>query len=139
VFYALNCSDNEMVMSKKISVNFVEMVKDVELSKKEKAATEAIRRFYPDAGPVKLYRTANGRVGFQMQIRVAASDGQRLERAYRAVMKILGERRGRRPGRKTVQTKLHLPEAVYARLKKAAASSHSTMSKVVAEALSARL
>ncbi len=126
-------------INKRISVDFVEIVKDTELRKKEKAATDAIRRFYPDCGPAKLYRTADGRIGFQMQVGVAPGDRQRLEGAYRAVMKVLGERRGRRPGVKTVQTKLHLAEPVYAALKKAAERSHSTMSNVVANALLARL
>ena len=126
-------------MAKKIRVDFIEIVKDREIQKKEKEATQAIGRFYPDSGPVKLYRTSDGRVGFQTQIAVTAGDRQRLEKAYRAVMKVLGETRGRPAGVKTVQTKLRLPEPVYARLRKAAASSHSTMSRVVADALSARL
>jgi len=55
------------------------------------------------------------------------------EDAYRAVMKVLGEKRGRPRGAKTVQTKLLLPEPVYRALKKAAADSNATMSNVVAD------
>ena len=123
---------------KKTGVDFVEIIHDEELRKKEQAATEAVRRFYPDCGPVRLYRTSDGRVGLQMQIAVAAGDRKRLDQVYRVVMKVLGEKRGRRAGVKTVQTKLRLPQPVYSALKKAAESSESTMSSVVADALLAR-
>ena len=122
----------------KTKVDFVEIVSDDELQKKEKQATEAVRRFYPDCGPVKLSRTTDGRIGLQMQIAVAPGERKRLDEVYRAVMRVLGEKRGRRAGIKTVQTKLHLPEPVYSALKKAASDSHSTMSRVATESLLAR-
>lgn len=114
-------------------VHFLELVRDDELERKAPAATAAVRRIFPDAPPVKLYRAADGRVGFHLQVTVAAGDRKKLEDAYRAVMRVLGEKRGRPPGRKTVQAKLRLPEPVFRALKKAAADSHSTMSNVVAE------
>jgi len=119
-------------------VDFVEIVNDAEMQKKEKQATKAVRRFYPNSGPVKLYRTADGRIGFQMQIAVASGERRRLDEIYHAVMRVLGEKRGRRAGLKTVQTKLRLPEPVYSALKKAASDSHSTMSSIAAESLRAR-
>ena len=122
----------------KTKVDFVEIVCDAELQKKEKQATEAVSRFYPDSGPVKLYRTTDGRIGFQMQIAVAPGERKRLEEVYRAVMRVLGERRGRRAGIETVQTKLRLPKPVYSALKKAASDSHSTMSSIATESLLAR-
>jgi hypothetical protein len=114
-------------------VHVIEVVRDEELAKKEPEATAAVRRFFADSPPVKLYRAADGRIGFQLQLSVAAGERKRLEDAYRAVMKILGEKRGRPRGAKTVQTKLLLPEPVYRALKKAAADSHATMSSVVAD------
>jgi hypothetical protein len=114
-------------------VHTIEIVKDKELRAKESLATQAVRRFYPNAGPVKLYRTADGRVGFQLDVAVTAGDRKRLDDAYRAVMKVLGETRGRPRGVKTVQTKLWLPEPVYHALKRAAAASNSTMSGLVTE------
>ena len=122
----------------KTKVDFVEIVYDAELQKKEKQATEAVRRFYPDSGPLKLYRTTDGRIGFQMQIAVAPGERKRLVEVYRAVMRVLGEKRGRRAGIKTVQTKLRLPEPVYSALKKAASDLHSTMSSIATESLLAR-
>ena len=93
-------------------VRFIEIVRDEELAKKEPEATGAVRRFFPDSPPVKLYRAADGRIGFQLRLSVAAGERKRLEDAYRAIMKVLGEKRGRPGGAKTVQTKLLLPEPV---------------------------
>lgn len=106
---------------------------DPELRKKEKEANEAVRRSYPSCGPVKLYRAADGRLGFQIQLGVAAGDRKLLDDVYRVIMRALGERRGRRPGVKTVQTKLRLPEPVYLGLKNKAARSKVTLSAVVAD------
>jgi hypothetical protein len=120
---------------KRAKVEFIEIVPDAELQKKESEATEAMRRFYPKCGPVKLYRTADGRVGLQLQLAVTLGDRKRFDQAYRAVTKVLGERRGRPSGEKTVQAKLHLPANVFKALKKTAEEKHLTMSSVVADSL----
>lgn len=118
--------------------DFIEVVPDVELRKKEKQVAEVVRGFYPECGPVKLYRTADGRVGFQMQVTLTPQNRKQLDKVYRAVTKCLGEKRGRPIGVETVQTKLHLPKPVYSALKKAAEDSNETMSNVVAESLLAQ-
>ena len=59
--------------------------------------------------------------------------------AYRAVMKVVGVKRGRPVGDKTVQAKLLLPQPVYSALKKEAKRSNVTMSRLVAETLKAHL
>ena len=123
---------------KKSTVNFIEVVYDNELQTLEKKATEVVRRFYPSSPPVRLYRTKDGKIGCQLQITLAPGERKRLEEVYRAVVRVLGEKRGRRPGVRTVQTKLRLPETVYSALKKAATESGSTMSNVVADSLLAR-
>jgi hypothetical protein len=120
------------MVRKNSKVHFIEVVRDEALEKKEPEATAAVRRFFPGCPPVKLYRAADGRIGFQLQLSVTAGQRKRLEDAYRAVMKVLGERRGRPRGEKTVQTKLLLPEPIYRALKEAAADSNATMSNVVA-------
>ena len=125
-------------MREKTDVRFVEVVPDAKLRSLERAATRAVRRLFPESGPVKLYRTADGRIGCQMQVAVAPGGRKRLDEAYRAVMRALGERRGRRAGVRTVQTKLRLPEPIYSALKKAAEDSETTMSAVVADSLLAR-
>ena len=112
---------------------FVEFVDDPELRVKEENVAEVIRRFYPNAGPVKLYRSADGRIGFQLNVPVAPGGRKRLDDAYREVMKVLGEKRGRPRGVKTVQTKLLLPEQVYLLLKEQAQKSNATVSGLVAK------
>jgi hypothetical protein len=57
-----------------------------------------------------LYRTAEGRVGCQLDLTVTTGDRKRLDQAYEAIMDAVGERRGRPRGIKKVQTKLMLPE-----------------------------
>lgn len=123
----------------KTLVRFVEIVPDPGLRRLEKKATGAFRRFFPSSPVVKLYRTADGRIGCQMQITLAPGDRKRLQDAYRAVMRVLGEKRGRPTGVKTVQAKLHLPERVYRALKKAAADSGSTMSNLAAASIRVQL
>ena len=120
-------------------VTFVEIVRDDKLKKKEDEVTKAVNQLYPGCGPVRLYRTAEGQVGFQLRLTITPGGKKRLDQLYATVMKVLGERRGRPAGVKTVQTKLWLPQPVYEDLKKAAEESHSTMSKVVAECLVSRL
>ncbi len=66
-------------------------------------------------------------------------NGFRLDQPYSTVTKVLGQKRGRPPGVKTVQTKLRLPEPVSEDLKKAADESQQSMSHVVAACLVARL
>lgn len=117
----------------KTNVHVIEVVEDPELREREAMAIKAVRRFFPNAGPLRLYRTAEGRIGVQLDVSVAPGDRQRLDDAYRAIMKVLGEKRGRPRGVKTVQTKLMLPEPAYRALKRAAAASNSTMSSLVAQ------
>jgi len=118
---------------KKTRVHFIEVIDDSDLKKREKRVTQAVKRLCPDSGPVKLYRTADGQLGFQLQLRLKTGERKVLDDVYRTVMRVLGIKRGRRSGVKTVQTKLRLPEAVYRSLKKAASDSHATISAVVAD------
>ena len=120
-------------------VTFVEIVSDPELKAREEKVTKAVNELYPGCGPVKLYRTADGQVGFELRVAITVGDKKRLDQLYSTVMKALGQRRGRPAGVKTVQTKLRLPEPVYEDLKKAADESHQSMSSIVAECLVARL
>jgi len=115
----------------KTKVHVIEVVKDAELRDKEARASRTIRRFFPNAGPVRLYRTADGRIGIQVDLSLTPGDRKRLDDAYGALMKVLGERRGRPRGAKKVQMKLLLPERAYRALKHAAAASNSTMSGLV--------
>jgi hypothetical protein len=112
-------------------VHVIEVLKDEKLKAKEARATLALRSFFPHAGPVRLYRTKDGRFGFQVDLTLGPGDRERFDKAYTSIMRILGEKRGRPRGVKTVQTKLLLPEPTYRALKKEAAASGSTMSSIV--------
>jgi len=100
------------------NIHLLEVVEDRALRRKEAQARAAVKRFFPNAGPLRLYRTAEGRIGVQLDLTVMPGDRQRLDRAYGAIMKVVGERRGRPRGVKTVQTKLLLPEPAYRSLKR---------------------
>lgn len=112
-------------------VRVLEIVDDPALRKKQRMATGVFRRFFPKAPPLKLYRTRDGRMGFQTEISLAAGERGLFESAYSAVMRALGERRGRPRGERTVQAKLRLHEPVYKALKRAAQRSQTTLSGVV--------
>lgn len=118
---------------RKTKVHVMEFVPDQELRKKEAKARAVVKRFFPNAGPLKLYRTREGRIGCQLDLTVTAGDRKRLDETYQAIMKALGEKRGRPRGVKKVQTKLMLPEPAYLALKRAAAASNETMSSLVTQ------
>jgi hypothetical protein len=118
---------------KETKVHVVEVVPDADLRRKETKARAVVKRFFPSAGNLRLYRTAEGRIGCQLDLSVTAGDRKRLDEAYDAIMKAVGEKRGRPRGVKKVQTKLMLPEPTYLALKRAAAASHETMSDLVTQ------
>lgn len=117
----------------KTRVHVVEVTPAAVLRKKEAKARAVFKGFFPNAGPVRLCRTAEGRIGCQLDLTITVGDRKRLDQAYDAVMAAVGERRGRPRGVKKVQTKLMLPEPAYKALKRAAAASHETMSGLVAQ------
>ena len=117
----------------KTTLHVVEVVPDAELRRKETKARAVVKRFFPNAGPLRLYRTADGRIGCQLDLTVTVGDRNRLGQAYDAIMDALGEKRGRPRGVRKVQTKLMLPEPAYLALKRAAAASHETMSALVTQ------
>lgn len=53
---------------KNFGVHVVDVIEDPALKAKEEAATAAFQRFFPDALPVKLYRTSGGKVGLQVSV-----------------------------------------------------------------------
>jgi hypothetical protein len=85
--------------------DFIEVVSDIELRRREREVTAIARAFYPDCGPIRLYRTADGRVDFKMQVTLTPENRKHLDKVDRAVMEQLGEKRGRPSGVETVQTK----------------------------------
>ncbi len=80
---------------RKTKVHTIEVVKDVELRKKEAKARAVVKRFFPNAGPVRLYRTAQGRIGCQLDLTTTEVDRMRVDEADEAIMDVVGERRVR--------------------------------------------
>lgn len=118
---------------KRNGVHTIEIVRDEELKAKEEQATTTFRTFFPQAPPLKLYRTSDGRIGFQVAIALSPGNRKHLNDAYAAVMRVLGEKRGRPRGSRKVQAKLRLNEDVYKALKATADKSHKSLSSVVEE------
>ena len=116
---------------KQTRVQTVEIVQDDELKSKEKEATTTFRKYFPEAPPLRLYRTADGRIGFQVALALSPGVRKQFNDAYAAVMRILGEKRGRPRGSRKVQAKLRLNEDVYKALKATADKSHKSLSNVV--------
>jgi len=79
----------------KTKVHAIEVVKDAELRKKEAKARAVVKRFFPNAGPVRLYRTAQGRIGCQLDLTITAVDRMRVDQACETIMDAVGERRAR--------------------------------------------
>ena len=75
----------------KTKVHAIEVVKDAELRKKEAKARAVVKRFFPNAGPVRLYRTAAGRIGCQLDLTITTVDRMRVDQAYEAIMDAVGE------------------------------------------------
>ena len=119
------------MLRKQGGVRTIEIVQDDKLKAKETHATTTFRKFFPKAPPVRLYRTSEGRIGFQVALALGPCDRKHLNDAYAAVMRVLGEKRGRPVGVRKVQAKLRLNANVYKALKKTADKSHKSVSSVV--------
>src|SRR3990172_5417236 len=94
-------------------IHVIEVVKDKELRARQAQATAVFRRFYPGAPPLRLFRTRDGRLGFQAQVSIAPGQRELSNLAYAQVMRVLGEKRGRSAGERKVQAKLRLRAPVY--------------------------
>ena len=112
-------------------VEFVEVVRDEDLQKRQGEATKAFRRYFPEAPPVQLYRTADGRVGVQTRFAIAVGEHGKFQKAFAAVMKILGEKRGRPASEPKVQVKMRISEPVFMALKAKAVSSRTSLSALI--------
>jgi hypothetical protein len=81
-------------MGKKI-VHVIEIITDTELRKKEARAGKILKRFFPDAGALRLYRTAEEEIGIQADLDFKPDERQRLDKAYDEIMKILFDKSSR--------------------------------------------
>lgn len=124
-------------VARKVKVDFIEVT---EAPVPAEAKVQAIvKRHYPEAGPVRIYRTTDGRIGVIGDIPVLPGDRARYNAFYRDLSRALGGRRGRPRGEPTVQTKLNLPKKIHKALKGAAKKSGLSMSRLVADYVRANL
>lgn len=121
----------------RVKVDFVEIAEPPVAA--EARVQAIVRRYFPDAGRVRVYRTTDGRIGVTGQFSLVPGDRGRLDAFYRDLSRALGDGRGRPRGEPTVQTKLNLPKKVYNALKSAARKSGSSMSRLVADYVRANL
>lgn len=71
-----------------VKVTFVEIVTDPKLGRKEHAAArKALRKFYPKAKCVRLYRDGRGRLGWQADLGERAGGDDRAARTHRAIVR----------------------------------------------------
>ena len=59
-------------------VTFVEIVSDPELKVREAEVSKAVNELYRGCGRVKLYRTADGQVGFELRVAITAGGKKRI-------------------------------------------------------------
>ena len=95
----------------KTNVHVIEVVPDEELRKKQVRAGKVLKRFFPNAGDLRLYRTSVGEIGIQVDLDFKPGDRQRLDKAYDEIMKVLGEKRGRPRGVRKNSNKAKSPGA----------------------------
>lgn len=114
-------------------VKFLEIRTSAKLRRVEATINGAIA----DAGvlkaAVRLFETADGEIGYTLQLVPSAGGRQALERIHRIVCERLGYRRGRPPGRRTHQVKCRVSESAFERLRQEARRRRTTPSGVVAE------
>lgn len=120
-------------MKKRVKVNVIEIDKLIVPSDIRRARA-VVKRYFPDAGQVQLYRTMDGRVVVMCHLSILPGDRKKLDNFYRDLLQVIGgNRRGRPLGEPTVQTKLNLPKSIYNALKSVSQKSGKSMSQLVAE------
>jgi hypothetical protein len=114
-------------------VKFLEIQSSPRLRKTEAGINGAIAAAGLIKASVRLFETADGEIGYSVQLVPTAGGKQALERVHRIVCDKLGYRRGRPPGRRTHQVKCRVSETAYERLKQEARRRRTTPSGVLAD------
>lgn len=74
----------------KPKVKIFELIHDQDLADKEDLVTDALCKFDPSCGRVHLYRTRDGRIGFEVEnLFDLPTDQTRLNSIYRLVIQTL--------------------------------------------------
>jgi hypothetical protein len=120
----------------KSGVRFIELVRPTKTLKAQEAAlNREIAERFPEAGPVRLVRTADGELGVKMSFTMAAGKKSRYDALYRFVMQQLGKPRGRKPEEKRIQVKYRVPEELHRRIQQEASKAHVSASDLVSACL----
>lgn len=75
----------------KTQPHVVQIVPGGGLRRAEATARAVVRRFFPSAGALRLYRTTDGRILCLLDLTTKPGDGKRLANAFEAVSRVLGE------------------------------------------------
>ena len=67
----------------------IEIVSDPQLKKREREIEAIVRNYYPTRGRIKIYRTADGRVGLQTRETLTPANRKQIHKACVAVMQYL--------------------------------------------------
>lgn len=92
-------------------VRFLEIESDPRLRALEKKVVAGL-----DGVAVRLFRDAEGRLGYSARVSASATGKKALDLVHRRVCEAAGVRRGRPPVEPTRQVKCRVPESVYQRL-----------------------
>lgn len=97
-----------MPVKSTVRVKFVEVVEYHHLRKMEVIANGVFQKHFPEseASCLRLYRTSDGQVGFNVELSLKAGDKKRLIEAYVDVMSVLRKNRKRLPSTRKIQRKL---------------------------------
>jgi hypothetical protein len=79
---------------KEPNMHLIDIVEDVHLRRKETIAKKILKRFFPDAELLRLYRTNEGHIGIQLDLDVSLVNHGQMDRACDEIIKILSKKRG---------------------------------------------
>jgi len=80
---------------RKTKLHVVEVVPDDDLQGREPEVLAVVNRFFPTVPPLRLYRTTEAAIGYQLDVTVTAGDRKRLANAFEAMSEVLAEKRAR--------------------------------------------
>jgi hypothetical protein len=110
----------------------VQRIHSKDFAELEKTINRKLRKVGPNYGIRNLYRTPQGRYGFEMRVSVDPRDEAKLHQIVREVLRAL-------PGDRPVQATWYLPESLVARVKSRAKKKGVSQSALVAEYLAEAL
>ena len=120
-------------MKKNPKVRFLELSRSDEVERLEGKINAAIRKAKLVAGPIRLFRHADGSFGFAVELSASPGKKKDLDALYALVMKLLPViRKGRRPSPiRKVQAKYMIAEDLHKKIKERAKEEDVSASELV--------